>query len=174
MCFLPGTLALGATKGMTKSKAMRDNLLTFEDLENLRLAEDLVKTCVETYLVTSTGLGPEIAYFHVEVSAFGVLCQKFLSFVTCFRSLVIYICQLSGGDLVTVFSKFIMQDYFEEGYDGGNKSSKYLNDIIIKPADRHNLLRPETVESLFVLYRITEDPKFVNLYCLFIRDVLNL
>ena len=53
-----------------------------------------------------------------------------------------------------------MEDYFEEGYDGGNKSSKYLNDIVIKPADRHNLLRPETVESLFVLYRITEDPKY--------------
>lgn len=35
-----------------------------------------------------------------------------------------------------------------------------MNDIIIKPADRHNLLRPETVESLFVLYRITEDPKY--------------
>lgn len=117
VCFLPGTLALGATKGMTKSKAMKENLLSFEDLENLRLAEDLLKTCVQMYFVTSTGLAPEIAYFHVE-------------------------------------------DYFEEGYDGGNKSSKYLNDIVIKPADRHNLLRPETVESLFVLYRITEDPKY--------------
>ncbi|XP_021763900.1 mannosyl-oligosaccharide 1,2-alpha-mannosidase MNS3-like isoform X1 [Chenopodium quinoa] len=117
VCFLPGTLALGATKGMTKSKAMKDNLLSSEDLENLRLAEDLIKTCVETYSVTSTGLAPEIVYFHVE-------------------------------------------DYFEEGFDGGNKSSKFLNDIVIKPADRHNLLRPETVESLFVLYRITEDPKY--------------
>lgn len=35
-----------------------------------------------------------------------------------------------------------------------------MNDIIIKPADRHNLLRPETVESLMILYRITEDPKY--------------
>ena len=45
MCFLPGTLALGATKGVTKEKAMKDNLITFEDLENLKLAEDLAKTC---------------------------------------------------------------------------------------------------------------------------------
>lgn len=52
-----------------------------------------------------------------------------------------------------------LQGDTEEGPDGGNKSSKYINDIIIKPLDRHNLLRPETVESLFVLYRITEDPK---------------
>lgn len=54
--------------------------------------------------------------------------------------------------------------YFKKGnkggLDGGNKRSKYVNDIIIKVADRHNLLRPETVESLFVLYRITGDPKY--------------
>ena len=68
VCFLPGTLALGATKGLTKSKATKENLLSFEDLENLRLAEDLAKTCFEMYSVTSTGLAPEIAYFHIEVS----------------------------------------------------------------------------------------------------------
>ncbi|KAG9448017.1 hypothetical protein H6P81_014145 [Aristolochia fimbriata] len=117
VCFLPGTLALGATKGMTKKKAMENNLLTFEDLENLNLAEDLAHTCFEMYAVTATGLAPEIAYFHIEGA-------------------------------------------YEEGLDGGNKSSEYMNDIVIKPLDRHNLLRPETVESLFVLYRITENPKY--------------
>ncbi|KAK7245677.1 hypothetical protein RIF29_40525 [Crotalaria pallida] len=117
VCFLPGTLALGATKGLTKEQAMKNNMLNFEDLENLKLAEDLAKTCFEMYAVTSTGLAPEIAYFHTE-------------------------------------------EFSDQGLDGGNKSSKYVNDIIIKPADRHNLLRPETVESLFVLYRITEDPKY--------------
>lgn len=47
---------------------MRESSLTFDDLENLKLAEDLAKTCVEMYAVTSTGLAPEIAYFNVEVS----------------------------------------------------------------------------------------------------------
>lgn len=117
VCFLPGTLALGATKGVTKEKAMRDNSLKFDDLENLKLAEDLAKTCFEMYSVTSTGLAPEIGYFHT-------------------------------------------MEYSEDGLDGGNRSSKFIDDIIIKHADRHNLLRPETVESLFVLYRITEDPKY--------------
>lgn len=70
VCFLPGTLALGATKGITKKKAMEENLLTFEDLENLKLAEDLAKTCFEMYSVTTTGLAPEIAYFNVDVSWF--------------------------------------------------------------------------------------------------------
>ncbi|KAL7174238.1 hypothetical protein ACSBR2_033487 [Camellia fascicularis] len=117
VCFLSGTLAIGATKGMTKEKAMNANLLTFEDLENLKLAESLAETCFEMYSVTSTGLAPEIAYFNTE-------------------------------------------GHSEEGPDGGNKSSKYVHDIIIKHADRHNLLRPETVESLFVLYRITGDLKY--------------
>ncbi|KAI3824542.1 hypothetical protein L1987_06005 [Smallanthus sonchifolius] len=117
VCFLPGTLALGATNGITKANAMEENLLTFEDLENLKLAEDLAKTCFEMYAVTSTGLAPEIAYFNYE-------------------------------------------GYLEDGLDGGNKTSDYIHDIVIKHADRHNLLRPETVESLFILYRITEDSKY--------------
>ncbi|GKV36968.1 hypothetical protein SLEP1_g45049 [Rubroshorea leprosula] len=99
---------------------MKDNLLTFDDLENLKLAEDLAKTCFEMYSVTSTGLAPEIAYFHTQAHSLGRL-------------------------------------------DGGNKSSKYVNDIIFKRADHHNLLRPETVESLFVLYRITQDQKYREL-----------
>ncbi|KAL3520221.1 hypothetical protein ACH5RR_018370 [Cinchona calisaya] len=117
VCFLPGVLALGATKGITKEKAMKESILTFEDLENLKLAEDLARTCVEMYSVTSTGLAPEIVYFNTEGTS-------------------------------------------ESGPDGGNKSSKYVHDIVIKHADRHNLLRPETVESLFILYRITEDSKY--------------
>ena len=31
---------------------------------------------------------------------------------------------------------------------------------IPQPADRHNLLRPETVESLFYMYRFTKDTKY--------------
>lgn len=60
----------------------------------------------------------------------------------------------------SLLSAVIKQEYSEHGLDGGNKNSKFVNDIIIKHADRHNLLRPETVESLFILYRITEDPKY--------------
>ncbi|XP_032426137.1 endoplasmic reticulum mannosyl-oligosaccharide 1,2-alpha-mannosidase [Xiphophorus hellerii] len=33
-------------------------------------------------------------------------------------------------------------------------------DVSVKPADRHNLLRPETVESLFYMYRFTKDGKY--------------
>eukprot|EP00794_Sanderia_malayensis_P015672 gene15672-17252_t len=41
-----------------------------------------------------------------------------------------------------------------------NLQSGGSKDIIVKPADSHNLLRPETVESMFVLYRLTGDKKY--------------
>ncbi|XP_053137854.1 endoplasmic reticulum mannosyl-oligosaccharide 1,2-alpha-mannosidase isoform X2 [Hemicordylus capensis] len=39
-------------------------------------------------------------------------------------------------------------------------AQKDQKDVEIKTADRHNLLRPETVESLFYLYRFTGDKKY--------------
>ncbi|XP_061460118.1 endoplasmic reticulum mannosyl-oligosaccharide 1,2-alpha-mannosidase isoform X2 [Rhineura floridana] len=41
-------------------------------------------------------------------------------------------------------------------------AQKDRKDVDIKMADRHNLLRPETVESLFYLYRFTGDKKYQN------------
>ncbi len=32
--------------------------------------------------------------------------------------------------------------------------------MCVQPADRHNLLRPETIESLFYMYRFTKDSKY--------------
>lgn len=116
VCFLAGNLALGATRGLTIKEAMEKDLLSVSDLEDLKLAEELGRTCYEMYNVTATGLAPEIAYFNTDI-----------------------------GDM---------------DVEGGREDSVYKHDIRIKPADRHNLLRPETVESLFLLYRITEDSKY--------------
>lgn len=48
------------------------------------------------------------------------------------------------------------------GWRSRNQSSddreSWKKDIKIKSADAHNLQRPETVESLFLLFRVTEDP----------------
>ncbi|XP_060763373.1 mannosidase, alpha, class 1B, member 1b [Neoarius graeffei] len=41
-----------------------------------------------------------------------------------------------------------------------NMQAGSVQDVDVKPADRHNLLRPETVESLFYLYRFTKDKKY--------------
>ena len=42
----------------------------------------------------------------------------------------------------------------------GGRSELKDYDLLIKPNDAHNLLRPEVVESLFVLHRVTKDPKY--------------
>lgn len=90
VCFLPGTLALGAHNGLP--------------VEHMELAKELLETCHQMYVQMETGLSPEIAHFNLLPS--------------------------TGRD------------------------------VEVKPADRHNLLRPETVESLFYLYRYTHEAKY--------------
>ncbi|XP_031558016.1 endoplasmic reticulum mannosyl-oligosaccharide 1,2-alpha-mannosidase-like [Actinia tenebrosa] len=41
-----------------------------------------------------------------------------------------------------------------------NMVSGKSQDIIVKPLDAHNLLRPETVESLYIMYRLTKNKKY--------------
>lgn len=43
-----------------------------------------------------------------------------------------------------------------------NTAQGSSNEMYIKPADAHNILRPETVESLFYLYRLTRDVRYQN------------
>lgn len=45
------------------------------------------------------------------------------------------------------------------GREGTTDDSWYGEDISIHAMDRHNLLRPETVEALFYMYRATKNPK---------------
>ncbi|XP_059893947.1 endoplasmic reticulum mannosyl-oligosaccharide 1,2-alpha-mannosidase isoform X3 [Gadus macrocephalus] len=91
VCFLPGTLALGAHHGLPG--------------DHMDLAQQLMETCHQMYVQMETGLSPEIAQFNLPPATDG-------------------------------------------------------RDIHVKTPDRHNLLRPETVESLFYLYRFTKDPKY--------------
>uniref|UniRef100_A0A3P9KRV2 alpha-1,2-Mannosidase n=1 Tax=Oryzias latipes TaxID=8090 RepID=A0A3P9KRV2_ORYLA len=90
VCFLPGTLALGAHNGLPP--------------EHMDLAKELMETCYQMYAQMETGLSPEIVYFNTHQGS--------------------------------------------------------TTDIDVKLADRHNLLRPETVESLFYLHRLTKEQKY--------------
>ncbi|XP_029367289.1 mannosidase, alpha, class 1B, member 1b [Echeneis naucrates] len=90
VCFLPGTLALGAHNGLPA--------------DHMDLAKQLMETCYQMYVHMETGLSPEIVHFNLHQGS--------------------------------------------------------TRDIEVKLADRHNLLRPEAVESLFYLYRFTKDNKY--------------
>lgn len=52
-CYLPGTLALGVKNGMPST--------------HMKLAEQLLETCYQTYAQQKTFLAPEITYFNIQV-----------------------------------------------------------------------------------------------------------
>lgn len=52
MCFLPGTLALGAHNGLPA--------------DHMDLAKELMETCYQMYVQMETGLSPEIVHFNMH------------------------------------------------------------------------------------------------------------
>ncbi|KAI5283132.1 mannosyl-oligosaccharide alpha-1,2-mannosidase, partial [Ascosphaera atra] len=66
VCFLPGTIALGATGGLPISQARKQPTWSQRHEEEILLARELMKTCWATYLYTPTGLAGEITYFDID------------------------------------------------------------------------------------------------------------
>jgi len=122
VCFMPGTIALGATGGLTEAGARKSSSWGKKQEEEMRLARELTKTCWGMYKVMATGLAPEISYFNVhdppKMEADGVKASA----------------EMSNAE-----------------------DAEWKSDYIIKPMDSHNLQRPETVESLFYMWRSTGD-----------------
>ncbi|KAF1827947.1 glycoside hydrolase family 47 protein [Dissoconium aciculare CBS 342.82] len=123
VCFLPGTIALGATGGRTEAEARKLPTWTNKKEREMHIARELMKTCYGMYAVTATGLAPEITWFHAT--------EKSLQ-------------PNSGPARPLPRSSDSVKDWLE--------------DYEIRPLDAHNLQRPETVESLFLMWRITQDP----------------
>ena len=124
VCFMPGTIALGATGGLTVEEAKKAGKWGKKEEEELQLAIELTKTCWGMYKVTATGLAPEITFFETGESPQTPQMGKFTS------------AEISSS------------------------SESWKKDFIIKPQDSHNLQRPETVETLFYMWRITGDDKY--------------
>ncbi|KKY13871.1 putative glycoside hydrolase family 47 protein [Diplodia seriata] len=128
VCFLPGTIALGATEGKTLEEARKSPSWGEKQESDMELARELMKTCWGMYKVTATGLAPEITYFKVDDPP-----RMWESYA----------------------DKVMSPAELDETNEGDWKS-----DYDIKPADTHNLQRPETVESLFYMWRITGEVKY--------------
>lgn len=128
VCFLPGTIALALTggAGLEQTKAMLGEGWTREHAQNLQLAEELAKTCYGMYLVTPTGLAPEITYFELDprgAPSWNMSDQSF-----------------------RIPASAPLVDRLD---------ARWRSDFDIHSNDVHNLQRPETIESLFYLWRIT-------------------
>ncbi|KAK5110799.1 hypothetical protein LTR62_005510 [Meristemomyces frigidus] len=137
VCFMPGTIALATTGGQTVAQARRDRSWGSEQEEDLIIAEELMKTCWGMYTVTATGLAGEITHFNLHDPP--LMYNDF-----------------SGGERPTGPKSFERQP----NIPGMDSRPVGTDDYIIKNADAHNLQRPETVESLFYMWRITGDEKY--------------
>ncbi|KAJ5171486.1 Glycoside hydrolase family 47 [Penicillium coprophilum] len=122
VCFLPGSIAIGATEGRTEAEARKLPTWSAKKEQQMKLARELMKTCWAMYAVTATGLSPEITWFEADDADL----------------------QPKPGSRPQKKSK--------------DDVDSWKKDLIIKPLDAHNLQRPETVESLFLMFRVTEDP----------------
>ena len=107
LCFVPGMLALGVHRGVSD-----------RPIDDLALAQELVRGCYDTYHRSPTGLGPETVRFHRQV------------------------------------------DSFRTSNLQSNNEQRTMGDSEYEAVDRRYLLRPELVESLFVLYRVTKNPLY--------------
>jgi hypothetical protein len=133
VCFMPGTIALAATGGQTVEQAKRrlGSKWTKKNDEDIKLAEELMKTCWGMYKVTPTGLAPEITYFHVDNPP-----------------------RQWQGHLDPNWTPPVSSNMSDD------ITADWRSDYDIHENDVHNLQRPETVESLFYMWRITKDPKY--------------
>jgi hypothetical protein len=123
VCFMPGTIALAATGGLSLAEAKKLPTWGKEQEENMELARELTKTCIGMYRATATTLAPEIVHFNIY-------------------------------DPPKMMRQEILKSKSELEL---SENAAWKEDYIIKGADSHNLQRPETVESLFYMWRITGD-----------------
>jgi endoplasmic reticulum Man9GlcNAc2 1,2-alpha-mannosidase len=66
VCFMPGTIALSVTGGLTIDEVKKLGNWGKQQEEQMRFAAELTKTCWGMYQVMATRLAPEISFFEVD------------------------------------------------------------------------------------------------------------
>jgi endoplasmic reticulum Man9GlcNAc2 1,2-alpha-mannosidase len=125
VCFMPGTIALAATGGLTEAEAKKLPTWTKTQEADMQLARELMQTCWGMYKWMATGLAAEITYFNIadpppDESAPHKAPEEF----------------------------------------DPDPYAAWRQDFDVHAMDSHNLQRPETVESLFYMWRITGETKY--------------
>jgi hypothetical protein len=122
VCFMPGTIALGATGGISEAEARKLPTWTSKKNEDMKLARELMQTCWGMYKFMATGLAAEITHFHID------------------------------DPPLPASAVHQAPETFDDAPD-----AEWRKDFSVKGGDVHNLQRPETVESLLYMWRITGD-----------------
>ncbi|KAF2973006.1 hypothetical protein GQX73_g493 [Xylaria multiplex] len=125
VCFMPGTIALAVTGGLTEAEAKKGGSWTQKNEADMQLARELMHTCWGMYKYMATGLAAEITYFNI-----------------------------SDPPLPESAPHQAPSDFDQD------PEAEWRKDFDVHSLDVHNLQRPETVESLFYMWRITGDIKY--------------
>ncbi|KAG5973379.1 hypothetical protein E4U55_000587 [Claviceps digitariae] len=125
VCFMPGTIALAATGGLTEAEARKLPSWNEKKERDMKLARELMQTCWGMYKWMATGLAAEITYF-----------------------------QIADPPLPESAPHHPPEEFDPD------PDATWRQDFNVQPNDVHNLQRPETVESLFYMWRITGDVKY--------------
>lgn len=125
VCFMPGTIALAATGGLTEAEARKLPTWGKKQEADMKLARELTQTCWGMYKFMATGLAAEITHFNIADPP---------------------LPESAHHDPPSTFDP--------------DPQANWRNDFNVKSNDVHNLQRPETVESLFYMWRITKDERY--------------
>jgi mannosyl-oligosaccharide alpha-1,2-mannosidase len=125
VCFMPGTIALATTGGMTEALARKLPTWNKQKDADMQFARELMQTCWGMYKYMATGLSAEITYFKI------------------------------ANPPLSESAPHHPPPTFDPAPD-----ASWRQDFEVKPMDAHNLQRPETVESLFYMWRITGDVQY--------------
>ncbi|KAI0531619.1 endoplasmic reticulum mannosyl-oligosaccharide 1,2-alpha-mannosidase [Xylaria digitata] len=125
VCFMPGTIALAVTGGLTEAEAKKSGSWTKKNEADMQLARELMQTCWGMYKYMATGLAAEITYFNI-----------------------------SDPPLPESAPHQAPSDFDQD------PEAEWRKDFDVHSLDVHNLQRPETVESLFYMWRITGEIKY--------------
>lgn len=125
VCFMPGTIALAVTGGLTEAEAKKLPSWNAQSERDMQLARELTQTCWGMYEYMKTGLAAEITFFKLP------------------------------NPVLPEGSKHQAPASFDP-----DEHAAWRKDFVVKASDQHNLQRPETVESLFYMWRITGDVKY--------------
>ncbi|KAI9361968.1 glycoside hydrolase [Pilaira anomala] len=160
-CFVPGMLAMGS--------------ITFNEPEDMEIAKGLLETCVYMYRTTETGLSPESWSLSKTVPYNPVTFNKTKSDLETLRNWW-YDDETVNPLIQKKMEKKLEAEEEEKEYEPVYVKKEevvltnYSNDFELPTVrkrpeslvldDKRYLLRPETVESLFIMYRITGDQKY--------------
>lgn len=125
VCFMPGTIALAATGGLSEAEARKLPTWDKQKEKDMQLAREVMHTCWGMYKYMATGLAAEITYFKVADPP------------------------RAEGSSHAAPAEF-----------DADPEAEWRKDFVVKSQDTHNLQRPETVESLFYMWRITGDARY--------------